>query len=476
MQYRICKLIQGIVILLISCIIAGVPVCALNIMVFEQTDRTVPIPQALIYANGEFAATSDVNGTYNLSYEGDPPALRIAKAGYREWKGSPSVNDTLLLVPLQIRNCTYSVQIFDADTLLPLTGIQVKAGLSDGTIRQNRTDSNGSVQLPLRTEQVYDLTITGGKYQTIRDKLVTGFEDTAVQYSMIRNDRLSLLVQDAQTHHPVPDAQIFTDRTDSGKTNDKGILITNMSRGTDHMIEATAPGYEKTILQKNPGEEDLIIEVTLLPLKSRVFVSVYDPARQPIEGAEIKIDGESVGLTTQYGRLSIPDRELRSYIFTVSKIGYKSASRTLDLTQNSSDIIFDLQPEVTRVQVSVENLQGISLPNASVLVNGSLVAKTNSNGSAILNLNEARSYLIGVELDGYYPNNSTVKLPLSGPVSLLLTPKEQDNVATSLPWLYIGVGIVIVLGIGFFLLYRGGGKRPSSHVRKKRSTLKKRSL
>ena len=108
-------------LLILGFIIIGVPVCALNIMVFEQTDRTVPIPQALIYTNEEYTATTNENGTYNLSYEGDPPALRIAKAGYREWTGTPKVNDTLLLVPLQIRNCSYSIQVFDADTLLPLS-------------------------------------------------------------------------------------------------------------------------------------------------------------------------------------------------------------------------------------------------------------------------------------------------------------------------------------------------------------------
>ena len=124
--------------------------------------------------------------------------------------------------------------------------------MKDGTTRQDHTDSNGSVLLPLRTEQVYDLTLTERNYQTVREKLVSGFENAALQYSMIRSDRISLLVQDSQTHHPVPDVQIIIDGKQSGETNQKGILISNLTRGVDHMIEATAPGYEKTILQKKP--------------------------------------------------------------------------------------------------------------------------------------------------------------------------------------------------------------------------------
>jgi len=475
MEHRKLRLVSGGILLLL-CLLATAPVYGLNIMVFEQTDRTAPIPQALIYTNGEYAATTNENGTYNLSYEGVPPALRIAKAGYREWTGTPLVNDTLLLVPLQIRNCTYSIQVFDADTLLPLPDLQVKASLADGTVRQNHTSSNGSVLLPLRTEQVYDLTITGGKYQTIRDKLVTGFENTAVQYSMIRNDRISLLVQDAQTKHPVADVQVFTDGKDSGKTNEKGILITNMSRGVDHMIEARSPGYEKTILQKNPGEEDLILDVSLIPLKSTVFVSVYDPAKQPIEGAEIRIDGDSAGSTTQYGRISIPDLELRSYLISVSKKGYKPESRTVDLTSNNSDIIFDLTPDLISVPVMVKDVQGRSLPNASVLVNGSQMAVSNGNGSAVLTLKEKQSYHVEAELAGYLQNNTTIIPPVSIPVILVLSPKEKENTVTPFPWMNAGIIVLVVVAFLLILYFRGGGKRPSSRARRRRIDLRKRSL
>lgn len=476
MEHKIRKLVSGGGTILLICLLAIFPVCGLNIMVFEQTDRTAPIPQALIYTNGEYAATTNENGTFNLSYDGYPPTLRIAKAGYRDWTGKPLVNDTLILVPLQIRNCSYTIQVFDADTLLPLPDIQVKAGLPDGTMRQNRTNSNGTALLSLRTEQVYDLTIAGGTYQTIRDKLVTRFEDTATQYSMIRSDRISLHVLDADTKHPVADVQILTDGKDSGKTNAKGILITNMSRGVDHMIEARSPGYEKTILQKNPGEEDLILDVALVPLKSTVFVSVYDPAKQPIEGADVQIDGNSVGLTTQYGRISIPDLEIRSYLFSVSKKGYKPESRSIDLTSNNSDIIFDLSPGFISVPVQVRDNQGKSLPNASVLVNGSQVAVSNNNGTATLSLTENQTYHVGANLSGYHQNNTTVTPPVISPVILILNLTEKEKTTTPFPWIDVGIIILVVLVLLGILYFRGGGKRPSSRAKKRRIDLRKRSL
>jgi len=476
MDYWVCRLVIKGVILLLSCLLATVPVCGLNIMVFEQTDRTAPIPQALIYMNGEYTATTDENGTYNLTYEGDPPSLRIVKAGYREWTGIPLVNDTLLLAPLQIRNCTYSIQVFDADTLLPLSGIQVKAGQLDGTVCQNHTDSNGSVVFPLKAEQVYDLTISGGKYQTIRDKLVTGFENNAVQFSMIRNDRISLLVQDIKTKHPIPDVLLSIDGKSSGETNEKGILVTNMSRGVNHMIEAISPGYEKTILQKNPGEEDLILDVALVPLKSTVFVSVYDPAKKPIVGAEVKLDGDKAGFTSEYGRLSIPDLELRSYSFTILKDGYHSQSRILDLSSNSSDIIFDLIPDQTPITVIVRDNLGHPLPNASISVNGSFMNMSTINGTTVLNLKDGLSYIIGANLTGYQQNNTTIIPPVSAPICLVLYSKEKEMGLSTFPWLQICVGFVAILVVIVVLYNLGHKKRPSTRARKKRTDLKKRSL
>ncbi|MFH0967686.1 MAG: carboxypeptidase regulatory-like domain-containing protein [Methanobacteriota archaeon] len=477
MDNRVQQIMHGVLVLAIAGLLTGVPASALNIMVFEQSDRTAPVPLALIYSDGEYSATTDENGTYNLSYEGDPPLLRIAKAGYRDWIGTPAVNDTLLLVPLQIRNCTYSIQVFDADSLLPVEGAQVRTGYGADTVRQGHTDANGTVTLPLRSEQVYDLTITMRNYQPVRDKLVTGFENIDIQYSLIRNDRISVLVKDAQGGQVISDAVIFADGQESGKTNEKGILTTNLSRGIDHTLEVVAPGYEKTVLQKKPEDEDLIFDINLIRLKSPVFVSVYDTGKQPVEGAAVWIDGNEIGMTNQYGRFMVPDLELREYEFLVFKEGYESRKRSQLITSESSDIIFEISPVKVEMMVRVQDPSGHAIPNATVQLDNVSILHADINGSVGFILEQGRSYLVSANMDGYRGNNTTISASDLTPVVLVLTPQESPMVDAPFPWLTIGVILALVLaGVILILYYRGGGKRPSSYSRQKRNSLRKRSL
>ena len=476
MDNEVQKVMHGLVVLLIAGILIIFPAAALNIMVFEQSDRTAPVPQALIYSDGEYTATTDENGTYNLTYEGDPPSLRVAKAGYREWTGVPDVNDTLVLVPLQIRNCTYSIQIFDADTLLPIEGAQVKAGYGDNIVVQEHTNSNGTAVLPLRAEQVYDLTVTSHNYQIIREKLITGFENADIQYSLIRNDRISLLVKDSQDDDVIPDAMVSIDGQASGKTNEKGIAITNLTRGVDHTIAVTAAGYERTILQKTPGEDDLIIDVTMVREKTPAFITVYDLDKQPVEGADILIDDNETGFTNEYGRLTVPDLELRSYEITVSKEGYETQKRMQEISSEESDIIFDIRPEKIQISVMVEDISGIPLTNVSVLVNGSAAGMTDSNGTIPVPLERGRSYGITASLTGYFENNTSVTPMTSSPVLIILQPREIPKKDTPFPVFPLGIGIAVIAGILIVILYlRGMGKKPS-RSQKKRISLRKRSL
>lgn len=477
MDNRVQQIMLGVLALVIAGLLSGVPASALNIMVFEQSDRTAPVPLALVYSDGEYSATTDENGTYNLSYEGDPPVLRIAKAGYRDWTGTPAINDTLILVPLQIRNCTCSIRVFDADSLLPVEGAQVRIGYDANTVRQGHTDANGTVVLQLRSEQVYDLTITMRNYQPTRDKLVTGFENVDLQYSLIRADRISVLVKDAENEQVISDAVILADGKGSGKTNEKGILITNLSRGVDHTVEVTAPGYEKTVLQKKPDDEDLILDINLVRLKSPVFVSVYDPGKQPVEGVTVLIDGNETGLTNQYGRLMIPDLELKEYEFSLNKEGYETRGRSQQITSELSDIIFEISPVKVKLVVKVQDPAARPIANATVDLDNTSVSHADENGTVVFTLEQGRTYLVTAGMDGYLAGNTTISAKDGSPVNLTLTPVEIQKIDAPFPWLAGGIILLLVLAGGLLMMYyRGGGRKPSSYSRQKRSSLRKRSL
>lgn len=272
---RFCVLFLVIFLVAGSVTVWGSP-SSVNVVVFEQSDRTFLIPDAMIYIDGQFGAKTDSNGTYNLSYTGAPPVLKVTKAGYSEWTGTPSVNDTAVLVPLQIRNCTYNVHILDSDTFLPVSDAIISVSPTQYGKDEYKTGSNGSVTMHLRTEQAYNLEISSKGYQPTHDTIVTGFENKDVQYSISRNDRISVMITDADDKRVIADALIVMDGKSSGKTNDKGILTTNLTRDEDHTLEVSAPGYENIKSNKTVGANDLILEIELKRQHSTIFVSVFD--------------------------------------------------------------------------------------------------------------------------------------------------------------------------------------------------------
>lgn len=466
------KIVQALVLIACVCVIC-IPVSAIQIMVFEQTDKTAPIYQALIYADGDYIAATDLNGTYNLSYEGDPPSLRIAKAGYRDWTGSPHMNDTLVLAPMQSRNTTYTLQIFDADTLFPVQGATIRVSEDIGE-NKTQTDANGVVLLSLRSEQVYDLVITSQNYQTFRDKLVTGFEDGQKQYSMIKKDRLSLFVKDGADSHPVSDAELQADGILIGRTNEKGILITNLSRGQDHTIEVRATGYERASTVITPEEDDFIIDLNLNKQRSYVFVSVYDTEKRPVEGAQVSLDGSGVGVTNEYGRVSIPELELKSYDFVVTKDGFNSVSLNQEITSETTDVIVEITPVLFSLDVRVTTSEGLPIANASVSIDNSSTKETNSDGNVTFLLGPG-SYQVTARMD-VLSNNTSVMLLSHSQLPLILASEAEHHDDLAIPWVYLGGGLIALLLVILLIFLRGGKGNRNTYARKKRSSLRRRSL
>jgi hypothetical protein len=214
------------------------------VIVFEQSDRTVLIPDAIVYADGKIAGKTDINGAFNLTFDGYRPSIRVAKGGYTEWTGTPAENDTAILVPLQVRNCTLHVEVFDADTLIPVQNAYIVATSEDGVRQEAHSGLDGKADLALRSDQVYALDITAPNFQPTHDTVVTGGDATTVQYALVRNDRLSIRVLDSVSSSPIASAQIQIDSMHIGLTNERGILISNTSRNVEHVFDISAEGYE----------------------------------------------------------------------------------------------------------------------------------------------------------------------------------------------------------------------------------------
>jgi len=463
-----------IAIFVITGVIIGSPVCALTIMVYEQSDRTIPVSEAVIYADEKYVGTTDIHGSLTLPHDGAPPAIRVARAGYREWKGIPHINDSLVLVPLETRNVRYTIQVHDADSKVPVSGALITSIGDETKTWQDITGSNGTSVISLRSEQIYNLSISANTYQDLHETLTTGTDDTMVRYSLKRDDGISLRVMDLDDRHPVPDTLITLNSVPAGRTDEKGVLVTSLSREVNHSVEVAALGYEPFTTLIHPGKSDGIVDLLVKKQKPSAFVAVYDPEKRPVQGVNVRIDNREYGLTNQYGILTIPALQSGTYSIMISGEGYVPVTRSMTIYPDNPGIILEISPQISTTVVQVVDTSLHVIEGASVSINGNSSFITDENGTVDILLETGNEYVLTAEKPGYLPNNSPVTPPVSGQVQMILKSESLPPVDLPLPILIITVCACVMIAV--FFGYREISKKKNFRSRKKRIQLKKRSL
>lgn len=448
------------------------------VIVFEQSDRTVLIPEAIIYADGEIAGKTDLNGAFNLQFEGFRPNIRVAKGGYTDWMGAPSENDTAILVPLQVRNSTLHVEVFDADSLIPIRDARIAATSEDGILHEGFSGYDGKVDLPLRADQVYNLEINAQDFQQERDIIVTGGNASTVQYPLVRNDRISIKVTDSVTGSPVPLAKIQIDGALAGISNDRGVVISNTSRNVEHFFDISAEGYDPVHLSRAISFEDQVVDFPLTKAKSTLFISVYNKDQKPLSGAQVSMDGTIRGDTNEFGRLMLSSLEMKPYEFTVTRDGYKKNTQIYAPVNETGDLIIVLESELIDLSVLVSDNRDVPLSNVTLFLIGDnqetlSTNETGLDGISILPAIEGRTYRVKAEKGGYYPNSTSVSTQSNPNRVILHNPAtiNQSSPGSGIPWVFGVIALVVlVAGAGAYLVItRKGHSRRRSRGGRRRS-------
>lgn len=450
------------------------------VIVFEQSDRTVLIPDAIIYADGKIAGKTDINGAYNLSFEGYHPSIRVAKGGYSEWTGSPAENDTAMLVPLQVRNSTLHIDVFDADTLNPIKDAYIFATSEDGVRSEANSAFDGKAELALRADQVYNIEIKAQDFQAVRDTIVTGADFSTVQYPLVRNDRISIRVTDSVSGVSIPLAVIKIDGAIAGITNERGVVISNISRNVEHAYDVSAEGYDLAHLTKTISFEDQVVDIPLVKAKTTVFVSVYNKDQKPLSGAKVTLDGNLKGDTNEFGRIMISSLEMKPYEFGVTHDGYKKNTLSYAPGNETGELIVVLESELIDLSVFVSDNYGKPLCNVSVnlLGDGQETLSTNEtglDGMSVLPAIEGKPYRVKAEKGGFYPNTTAVNTQNNPNQIVLHTPATINASSPSeggIPWVFV-IGLLVVLAGGAGI-YVAMSKR--KHPRRKSRNSRRKSL
>lgn len=431
----------------------------LQITVRDSIDNT-SIPNAVVYVNGQDTARTNNNGQYFLSHNGlSDQRIRISVMGYNDWENIIAKNNEIILVNLSRKTVTLKINLYDSDTLGPVTGAQVNISALNST-QSKQSDAAGAVAFIVNASMLYSVDIAAPSYEPRSSTAAVGMENKEVQFWLLSGTKYSFVVKDKQTKAPVQGAEIRLNSILAGKTDERGILSTPVARGKDYTIEIRKDGYDPITESRSISQADAlyIAEITKAPIGA--FVFVYDENNSPINGADIYLNGNLTGTTNQNGRHTFPDLVFGSYPVEVKKTGYIPSNRTIIVSNKSEDYSFTLSFEGSDLTISVKDKDTREIPNASIVINGAVSGQTDNHGQYTTRVTFNKVYNITASHDGYQ-SASAEKQVVQG--------NATDSVTISLEktmdWGFLEIIVIIVIVvIVLFAVFRKFGKKPGHHV------------
>ncbi|WP_321505185.1 carboxypeptidase regulatory-like domain-containing protein [uncultured Methanoregula sp.] len=427
----------------------------LLITVQDNLDNS-SIPHATVYLNGGDYARTNANGQVYITHTGDyDQNVQISMSGYDDWQQTISKNATSALAMLNRKTLTLKVNLYDSDTLKPvydarinLTSVNVSLG--------KQTDNTGTAAFGVNAMTLYSIFINANNYQPRSGTIDMGAENREVQYWLLPSNRFSFIITDKETKTAVSDAEIRIDDILAGKTDSRGILNTQITRGKSYTLNIVKPGYQTITDTRLISESDAIqsIEISKAPIGA--FVYVFDESRIPLSGAQVYINGSLSGTTNEYGRSNFPSLVTGGYLLEVSKPGYITVSKSITVADQGKDYTFALPFESAALSILVKDKDQKVVSNASVIMNGNTAGLTDENGQYSARVKFNSVYNITAIKEGYQ-SASVKKQVVSGNATDSVTLVIEKNLDLGLISMVI-LGVIAVL-ILFAILRMIGHKR-----------------
>ena len=458
MEYlSVYKLLSGLLLFFLLCGTAGAT--DLFITVRDSVDDA-PIPAASVYMNGSDMGQTTASGTFLLSHTSDVDFdLKIIKNGYEEWDSIVSANTTDLFVNMTGRTRLLTVQLYDADTLAPVPDATVIIAFNTSGDTRN-TDTNGTAIFPVNQDTAYSITVSAPQYQSpaIRTIEISSSGKT-VQYWLVRIDRFSIVVTDSQKN-TVPGAAIFLNDKPAGTTDSRGVLILQVRRDVPYTIKATKYGFQEFTESKTFGENEAVHRIVMTKMSGNSSVSVYDQSRNPVEGAEVYLDGAFTGYSDMQGNVSLDNIRPGSYQLEVRKAGYNIVRKTVLMTGSGDRISSELPPDLASLTIFTRDREQVAVSGAHIFVNEADLGTSDASGRITTNVEYDVPTRITAQKEGFQTTTivTTVIAGNSTSTTILVLDRTMD-------WGFIAVIILAaacVLSILIWIMYNR--RKPSRHI------------
>jgi hypothetical protein len=456
-RYRSCFISVVFLCLLLLC--GAVQATDLKITVLDSIDN-VTIPHATVYVNGQMYGITNNNGQFLLVHNGlNDQYVRVAMLGYDDWQKTVPKNDTAVLVNLSRKALTLTVKLFDSDNLGPVPGAFVNLSAQNAT-QGKVSGAAGTATFGVNASMLYSIEITAPNYEPRSGSVDVGMEDKAVEYYLLSGTRFSFVVKDKDTKAPISGAEVLLNGVLAGKTDERGILSTPVTRDKQYTIEIRKDGYDTASESRVISGSDALYTTEIAKAPLGAFVYVYNENHDPLNGAEIYINGSLSGTTNQYGRGTFPELVFGSYPVEVRKTGYISSGRTLVVSNKSQDYTFTLSFESADLTVYVQDKEQKIISNATILLDGIRSGQTDDHGQYMTKVKFNTPYNITASKDGYL-SASVQKQIVQGNSSASVNISLEKTTDWGFIWIIV---IVVVVILVLFAAFRIFGRRPGHHI------------
>jgi hypothetical protein len=361
------------------------------------------IPRATVFLNGENYARTNNDGQVFLNHSGlNDTLIRVSMTGYNDWENLVAGNATSLIVNLTRMSITLKVNLYDSNSLEPISGAQVNIS-ADHITQTNLSEISGSVIFDVNATTIYTLEVTAPDYLSRNAIIDMGTDDMEAQYLMLQANQFVFIVKDKNSSAAIPDAEVRIDSALIGKTDMRGVLTIPVKRGNVHTIEIKKDGYQTFTESREIGQTESLYPVGLSKALVGAFISVFDENHAPIAGADVFINGTYSGTTNQYGRLNFPNLVSGSYNAEVRMTGYMAQNRTILVTKPNEDYIFEIPFENADLTLFVQEKDQKVVPNVTILLNGQTLGTTDDHGQYKTKVRFNTQYNITAIKDTYQP-------------------------------------------------------------------------
>ena len=431
----------------------------LQISVQDNIDNS-SIPRATVFVDGgNFARTNNLGQAY-LTHSGQNDLnIRISMTGYDDWSKLVSRNETSILVNLSRKTISLKVSLFDSDTLVPVSGALVNISAENVTMGK-QTDIAGSALFGVNAETLYSVDIDASNYQPRHATINMASENQEVQYWLLSGNRFVIEIKDKDGKAPVSDAEVRIDSALVGKTDAKGRLVIPVTRGKTYTLEIRKAGYQTLTESRVISDANALYSIELTKAPIGAFIYVFDENHVAISGADVYINGNLSGNTTQYGRSTFPNLVSGTYPVEIRKAGYVTVSRPIQVSSTNEDYTFVITLENTDLSLFVKDNEQKIVQNASISINGNVLGVTDDRGQYNTKLKFNTPYNITASKEGYQPA-SIQKQVISGNTTATATLTMEKSLDWGLITI-IAAGVVGVLVL--FAVIRMLGHRNRRHI------------